>query len=82
MRNTLYIVVRPGKTWKDVIAFSGYEKGHKPCFTNEKTGIAMTFRYRGMAEHVAEELGEGWAVWEADNILREVEKAYGVKVVP
>lgn len=82
MRDTRYIVVKPGNTWKDAIAFSGYETGHKPCFTTENTGTALTFLYRNMAEHVAEELGEGWTVWETDNILREVEKTYGVKVVP
>ena len=80
-----YIVVRPGKTWRDAIGFSGWEKGHKPCLTSERCGIAQTFRSRVLAQIVADELsesGENWVVWNGSNILREIEKTYGVKIIP
>ena len=67
-----YIVYRHGKRpnshrvfveWRDGIAL----------FANN-CDVAMTFKYRGMAERVAEKLGKRWEVIDLDELAEDYEK--------
>lgn len=83
MTNRLYQVEVPSEyivvNW-DTKPHRFFAKWHKnpqggksvPCIT-ENIGRAMVFAYEGMAEHIADQLGDGWRVLNVSK--QEVEKA-------
>lgn len=53
---------KAGKGRYNLAYFGGYDKGE--AVITPKASAAMHFAYEGMAEHVAEKLGEGWIVFD------------------